>query len=468
MVLFRCLLIAFLVMPVAVHAESMRIALDSNDSVDLKLTVYNDNFAVVRDAREMVLPGGTYELEYQGISESVDPTTVTVTSSKTGLSIIEQNYRFDLLSRSALLEKFIGRKLKYSRSVLHDGAYEKVLREGTLLSSNPEVVRFGDVIEIDPEGTISLPYLPEDMSMKPSLLWLLENKLAGKQTILTTYVTGDVSWSADHVATLSEDESSMDVTTWVTVRNESGIDYSNASLQLIAGTVNRVASPAPVTPRMVGRMDFQMAEMSASALPVEESFFEYHRYTIPGRTTLQNRQLKQLKLMETSGLVVTKRYVLKSDVMRHQAGETQKQRFDVALEFTSDTEQPFPAGRMRVFAEEVGGAPQLIGEDMLAHTPTDEGVSVTVGKAFDLSAERTQTSYRRVGDRAMDIEYRIDVANHKSEAVTVRLQEKVAGNWRLLKETVDSVKVDSTTFQYDLDLGRNDEATVTYSVRLSW
>ena len=138
--MIRRIIFGLLVAPLFAQAQTSHLVLESGDTSDLMVTVYEGNFAVVNDSRDIVLPQGTYELEYRGIARDVDPTSVIVTSSKAGLRIIEQNYRFDLLNKSALLERFIGRKLKYSRSVLQGTTYEKVLREGTLLSINPEVV----------------------------------------------------------------------------------------------------------------------------------------------------------------------------------------------------------------------------------------------------------------------------------------------------------------------------------------
>ncbi len=446
----------------SVYAETSHLVLEAEDSTDTRLTVYNGNYAVVRDTRMVVLPVGTYEVEYRGIARDIDPSSVIVDSSKAGISIIEQNYRFDLVNKSSLLQRFIGRKLKYSRSMLQGTTYEKVLREGTLLSIDPAVVQFGDEIEIEPEGVISLPYFPEDLASEPTLVWLLENKLAGNQSLSITYLTNNISWHADHVAVLSRDQASMDVTSWVTLSNRSGVTFGEAGLQLVAGEVNRVSAPPPGSAR--GKLAFGLAE----AAPTRESLLDYHLYTVPGRTTLTNNQLKQLKLLKADGINVLRRYVLTSEAMRHPMPEPQTLRFDVVLDFVNDALQPLPAGRMRVYSSDQAGIPQLVGEDRVGHIAVDAEVTVKLGKAFDLSARRTQTDLDRVGDRVVDVSYRVDVSNHKPEAVSVRLEERVTGDWRVLKESHKGVKSDSTKLTYDLDLEAGAEEAVAYTVRVRW
>jgi hypothetical protein len=458
----RRIIILLFSVPVVANAETSHMILESSADTLMQLTVYESNFAIVRDSRNVVLPVGTYELEFQGIARDIDPTSVMVSSSKTGLRVIEQNYRFDLLNKETLLERFLGRKLKYSRTVLQGTTYEKVLREGVLLSTNPEVVKFGDEIEIEPEGIISLPYFPEDLTTEPTLVWLLENKLSGPQNVTATYITSNVSWHTDYVANLSVDETELDISAWVTVNNNSGKTYENTELRLVSGQINRSE------PQFDQARSFGVAKMAESSMPSSENFFEYHQYNIHGKTTLQNHELKQLKLMEVSRVNVDKTYVLQSEVYRHQMPEPVESKFDVVLNFTNVAEQPLPMGRFRVFAANSEGTPQLAGEDRIAHTPVDGKLSVKLGKAFDISAKRTQTVYKRVGDRGLEVGYRIDVKNHKTVPVTVELRERVQGAWRLMKESEKSKKVDSATRVYSLDLGKSEEVSLSYTVRMNW
>ncbi|MDA0789195.1 MAG: hypothetical protein O2780_07030 [Proteobacteria bacterium] len=451
-----------MLMPLMAMAETNRITLDRGEQDRVSLTVYNDNFAIMRDSRTLVLPTGTYHLDFRGVARDIEPSTVSVTSSKDGLRIIEQNYQFDLLNKSSLLQRFIGMKLKYSRSFLQNSTYEKVLREGTLLSVDPEVVQFGDEVEIEPEGTISLPYLPSDLSTMPSLRWLLENKLEGSQTLTATYLTRNINWQADHVGTLSPDETSMMIYTWVTIENHSGTDYHNAALKLIAGSVNR----APV--QKMQAQNLRQAFDIAESAPAREDFFEYHLYDIPGRTSLRNNHQKQLKLMEPTALAVQKRYVLRTEPIRYQMPEPVSGRFDVVLSFTNKVMEPLPAGTIRVYAEDQRGLVHLVGEDRLAHLPVDGAASITLGKAFDLTADRRQSLFRKVSDRSVDVSYEVEVHNHKDEPVVVEVEEKLHGSWRLLSESHESDQPDSTTLRFALPLEAGQKQTIAYAVRMEW
>ena len=203
-------------------------------------------------------------------------------------------------------------------------------------------------------------------------------------------------------------------------------------------------------------------------LPTRQDFFEYHEYDVNGRTTLRDNEQKQLKLMEALHIDVEKSYVLRSEALRHQMSDPVEHKFDVVLKFENDTQQPLPAGRIRVFKANSQGSPQLAGEDRIGHVPVDDEVEITLGKAFDLTAEKRQTEFRRVGDRALEIGHRVVVQNHKDEPVVVHLHEKIHGDWRVVKESHKGEKTDSSTLAYTLSLGKSERQTVTYSVRLRW
>ncbi|HAK52690.1 MAG TPA: hypothetical protein DCM54_12430 [Gammaproteobacteria bacterium] len=299
---------------------------------------------------------------------------------------------------------------------------------------------------------------------------MLDNKLSGEQNVMTTYLTNNVSWHADFIATLSGDESEIDLRTWVTIHNASGKTYTDSKVSLVSGQVNRVSNVVVtgVQPFQADRrMSLAKAE-SSMGLPTRQDFFEYHEYDVNGRTTLRDNEQKQLKLMEALHIDVEKSYVLRSEALRHQMSDPVEHKFDVVLKFENDTQQPLPAGRIRVFKANSQGSPQLAGEDRIGHVPVDDEVEITLGKAFDLTAEKRQTEFRRVGDRALEIGHRVVVQNHKDEPVVVHLHEKIHGDWRVVKESHKGEKTDSSTLAYTLSLGKSERQTVTYSVRLRW
>lgn len=436
------------------------LALTAGDREDLALTVYRD-FAVIREVRRSVLPRGGNVIEFRQVANTVDPSSVTVeTGDGDGLTVISQTYKYDLLNKQSLLEHFIGSKLKYSRIVLEGTRYEKVLREGILLSTDPEIVQFGDEIEIEPQGVISLPYLPKGLYTSPTLVWRIDNRARGPQSVKTSYVAERIGWRADYLLVLNESESAFDLSAWVNVDNRSGLDYPEAALELVAGQVNRVRTE-PVTERD------RTARFAMAAEPEPEQLSDYYVYDMPGRVNLANNQTTQLRLMDASSIPVTKSYVLQSAVPINQMRTSQADRFDIRLSF-DNTLGPLPGGRVRTFKSDETGTARLLGEDTMPHTPSGETVEITIGKAFDLIAERTQTRFRRTGDRSSEIGYEIALRNRKDEKVTLVLHEKLFGDWVVIEQTEDGKRLDSTTQEYIVELDAGASRTFEYTVRVEY
>jgi hypothetical protein len=443
------------------------ISLSKKDQRQVDLTVYN-NFAVVREIRRTILPRGIVDVDYQDVPSTIDPTTVRATSvGKEDLFGIEQQtYHYDLLNRKSLLEHYIGRKLKYSRNIQENGTYERVLREGILLSIDPEIVKFGDEVEISPEGVISLPYIPEGLRTIPTLTWRINNRVKGVQSIETSYLAGGFSWDADYRLDLNSDETSGDLSVWVGVQNQSGADYDGADIHLVAGDVRRAEAPRPIIRPETAMMRMQSDKATG------QPFFEYYMYTMRGPVDLKNNEKKQFRLMSAENVRVTKSYVLTTEVGSRQIQEPIKNRFDVQFAFENTTGSglgtPLPKGKFRVFKSDSSGAPQLLGEDYLPHTSRAETASVTVGKAFDLMAEHTQTGYRRVGERGVEVGYKISLRNRKNHKVSVILNEKFYGDWSITQQSESGKRIDSTTEQFVLTLEPGSERSLTYTARIGY
>jgi hypothetical protein len=451
------------------YAQAEQVVVGEDSRTDLSITVYNNNFALVRETRASVLPRGLVEVEFQDVPKTIDPTSVTVKSLGKGrqFSVLEQNYQYDLLNKETLLSKFVGKKLKYSRTILEGASYEKILREGYLLAMSPEIVDFGDEIEIDPEGTITLSYVPEELISKPTLIWLLENEVSGSQLLETSYLANGISWQADYIMVLDDKASEFDLSAWVTMNNQSGARFRNAQIKLVAGDVNRVAAQARPEMYMEKRM---MASDMAGAR--EESLFEYHLYTMPRKTNLANNQTKQLKLMSAEDVGFTKDYILSTHVGNQRMAQSQTSKFDVKLNFDNRKKNnlgmPLPAGRVRVYQQDLSGALQLVGEDRVKHTPEDETVTLSVGKAFDLVAERKQTDYRRIGDRGVELSYQVTVRNHKKEKAMVTINEKLFGDWVISSESVKGEKIDVSIQQYKFSIEGGGTQSLDYTARITY
>lgn len=440
-------------------AAANRVEISASARSHLAMTVYNANLAVINDQRELSLPRGDIELEFSDIVMTVQPASVSVTSdSRNGFEVRLQNYRYDLINRESLLERFIGRKLKYSRSLLEDDNYELVLREGTLLSINPEVVKFGDVIEVEPEGTISLPYMPEDLKTVPTLVLVGENRRSGKQEISVRYHATEIGWEADYTLSLNQQ---AELVGWVTLRNGSGSDLRVDELSLVAGQVfHQAPSLRP-----------EMARMALSAEadgPVPQAVGDFHRYDIPGSFTVLKHDMTQLKLIDVAGISVDKSYRLTSQVQRYgnEAETRQSPVVIIAFENASRNELgvPLPAGTVRVY--ETGR--DFIGSARIPHTAAGQRVELETGRAFDLSAVRRQKEYRRLGDRSFEAGYEIEISNAGKAAAEVTLDEQHSGDWAVLEASQSGTKMDATTYRFTLKVPGEGSARLDYRVRVSW
>ncbi|MEX0940995.1 MAG: DUF4139 domain-containing protein [Pseudomonadales bacterium] len=461
---FNVLLWCFLASP------ALGLQLTTSDQKKVDLTVYKD-FVVVRDVRETVLPVGLISVEFQGIAETIDPGSVQVSSSggDNAFEVIEQTYEYDLLNKQSLLKRFIGHKLKYSRSILQDSSYEKILREGILLSIGPEIVKFGDMIEIEPEGVISLPYVPETLKTTPTLSWRVDNRQVGPQEIVTSYVAEGMGWYTDYRLTLDEAETAMDFSAWVNLRNETGVDYKEAAISVIAGKIRRVAMTPGEGKRGNARVDTAM--MMESQGPAQ-ALSDYYIYDLDRRVNLASHQTRQVKLMSAEGIAVEKKYISANQIITHRMPQASSGRFDIELNFVNGFRGspgvPLPAGRASVFKAGDDGVLQLLGEDRIPDVPSGEMVRLSIGQAFDLVIERTQTEFRRVSENSTRLTNEVVLRNRKDEDVTMIVREQFFGDWIIISQTEAGEKLDSVTQEFVVDVKAGATRTFTYTAEITF
>src|SRR5579862_2609703 len=292
----------------ASHSTSYSTSRD--DQTDLSVTVYNSDLALVRDVREIALPPGAFRLRFMDIAASVNPATVHFRSldNPGRLSVLEQNYEYDLLEPAKLLSKYVGRELTLLRARQVSGSTEWEEVKATLLAdNNGPVWKIGNEIVTGFNPTsIRFPQLPDNLYDRPTLLWTLENRGAAKQKVEASYLAARLSWSADYVLTVNRDENAADLDGWVTLVNNSGTEFQNARLQLVAGELNRVAPPEAAF-RAMDEMSIKGAA-NAPAPFQQEAFNEYHLYTLGRRTSVMNSESKQISLLDASGVGLRKTY----------------------------------------------------------------------------------------------------------------------------------------------------------------
>ncbi len=421
-----------------------------SDLRNVALTVYNNDLGLVREVRRVELPKGTFRLRYMDVPARIDPTTVHVRGLGAGdlLTVLEQNYEYDLLNPQKLLDRYVGREVTLVVRQLENNTERFVERKATLLSHNEggTVWRIDNQIVINPSitGEIRFPEIPENLIARPTLVWLLDSASAGAQDVESAYLTNGISWRADYVLAVNAQDNGGDLNGWVTINNQSGAGYRDAEINLIAGDVHR----APQTIR--SEEAFRTMEMAAKAPQQfeERAFFEYHLYRLQRRATVKDRETKQIGFLTASDLKLQKEYRLNGQAYYYRQqlapGEPLRDRVEVALTFKNETANhlgmPLPAGIVRVYKSDSQAGQQFIGEDRLEHTPKDESVRVRVGDAFDIVAERKQIDYRVLGPRLYEMEYEVVVRNHKKEPASITVNEPIGGDWQIIRYSYPAQK----------------------------
>ena len=448
-----------------------------NDQSDLSVTVYNSDLSLVRDVRDLSMPGGTFQLKFMDIAASVNPATVHMRSlnDPAQLSVLEQNYEYDLLDPAKLLQKYVGREVTLIRPGLRNAAGEQDEVKATLIAdNNGPVWKIGnDIVTGLGVGSIRFPEVPANLYDRPTLLWTLDNRGALKQKVEVSYLAGRLSWKADYVLNVSRDETKADLDGWVTLVNDSGTAFQNAHLQLVAGDLNRV----PVAAQLKAMQGFAREAVNAAAPAfAEEAFSEYHLYTLDRRTSVMNNETKQISLLNASNIPLLKTYEVDGRDYYYRSsmrtGAPVKDPVQVYYKFKNSDKSslgmPLPAGTMRIYQADARGETLFAGEDNIGHTPKDEEVSLHAGNAFDVVAERKETDYRASGGNNYEMEYEITLRNHKNIPITVLVNEPIGGDWEILNSTYKWTKTAAFAAQFSVPVDKDGTSVLKYRVHVHW
>ncbi len=469
----RLALAAVAISAVASSAGAQRVSQlqsTADERQEVSITVYNQNFGLVREVRDISFGTGRIALEFRDVSAQIQPETVHIKSlDRVGsLQVLEQNYQYDLLNPQKLLEKYVGRTIKVYRNNSNTGREEEY--EAEVLSVNQgTILRIGNEITYNFPGRFAFPEIPDNLIAKPTLVWLLESNRS-RQQVEVSYLSRNLNWKADYVLVLNEDDTESDLTGWVTLTNQSGASYENARLKLVAGDVQRVTG-------QIHRRDLDALRMAEAAAPqfTEEGFFEYHLYTLDRPTTLLQNEQKQVTLLEASGIHVDKRLIFYGAAQYYRGSYGQvvaNQKVGVYLDITNSEQNnlgmALPRGIVRVYKSDRSGAQQFIGEDQIDHTPRDERVRIKMGEAFDVVGDRRQMDYSVISSCVSESTWEINVRNHKDEAAEIQIVEPVGGDWEIISSSHEAVKLDAHTFRFTVDVAARGEVTVEYRVRVRW
>lgn len=433
------------------------------------VTIYNQNLALVKEGRELDLAEGYNQVKYQDVPSKINASSVILTDTKhNDTEVLEQTYEFDLVSQKKLLEKYVDEEITVFSAVDNDiKEYKGTLLsylDGVMLSSGGKIISVQDI------QSIEFPSLPDELITKPTLVWSIFSSQSGLRNVLTTYLTGGLTWKADYIAQVNADDSRVDLKGWTTINNTSGASYPNATLKLVAGDVNTVQQSRQkiYTDEVAAPM---MLEEGDGGGFEEESFFEYHLYTLGRKTNLKDNQQKQLSLLNANDVSVKKEFVYDSnkswDKVRVMLSTENSENKGLGM--------PLPKGVVRVYKQDSQGHLQFIGEDQIDHTPKDEEIEIFLGNAFDIVAEKKTTESSRSGNfldfggrcNYQDVE--IELRNHKEEDATVKVIEHYWGpvvevdnaNYEIEKE-------DEYTYIFRIPVSADGESTLTYKVQQCW
>ncbi|MGA8186225.1 MAG: DUF4139 domain-containing protein [Terriglobia bacterium] len=444
------------------------------DQQSLNLTVYNSNVALVRDVRNVRLPAGNLELRFADVASQIKPETVRIVSltAPKQWTVLEQDYRYDLLSPQKLLQFYVGKQVTLVRQVTENNSTKEVRMNATLLSDNNGLIwKVGDqIITGMPADHYVFPSLPPNLYSKPTLLWLLDNRSAGEKKLEADYITKSVDWNADYVLTLPSEAMVADLTSWITVKNSSGIDFRNTQLQLVAGQVHQAMQN--IMP-MAGRVMMMEAKAAAPGIS-QEGLSEYHLYTIQRPVTLPNNSSKQIAFVRASGIKVQKTYEINGQqsyfYSPYQGGQPTKEPVQAHLKFKNSEANslgvPLPEGVVRVYQADSKGRMQFAGEDRISHTPKDEELNLYIGNAFDVTAERKQTDFQRLGNNVYETAFQVTIRNHKKESITVDVNEPITGTWSVQQSNYKYEKTSAFSLRFRVPVAADGQSVLNYRVRV--
>ena len=447
-----------------------------NDQTDLSVTVYNSNIALVRDVRNLTVPNGLFRLKLMDIAATVNPATVHFRSlnEPDKLSVIEQNYEYDLLEPAKLLHKYVGKEVTLTRSYVENGSTKREDIKATLLAdNNGPVWKIGNDIVTGMYGeTYRFPEVPANLFDRPTLLMSLENSGSRKQQIEASYLAGNLSWNSDYVLTVGRDDKAADLDGWVTLVNNSGTAFHNARLQLVAGDLNRIqaAAAAPMA------RDMEMAKAMRVEQFAQENFSEYHLYALGRKTSVEDKETKQISLLQGSSIPVEKHFVVNGQNFyyhnQQNPGSPIKDNVMVFYKFRNDEKSglgmPMPAGNVRVYQKDSKGNILFVGEDRVDHTPKDEMLNIHIGTAFDVISERKQTDYKRIDTHTWEMEFEITLRNHKDTPITVEVNEPIGGDWEMINSSYKYTKTAAWAAQFNVPVAANGTSVLKYRIRAHW
>lgn len=429
----------------------------------VSMTIYNSNLALVEEVRTLDIPAGRQRLEFKDVSAAIRPETVALTAP--GVTIVEQNFDYDLLTPDKLMEKAVGRQVQIVRT--NPGTGAQTTETATVLAVNNGVVlKIGDRIEVLRDDGVPTRVIfdkvPENLRARPTLSVMVDSDTAGPRQARLSYLSTGLSWKADYVALFDEKANALDLQGWITLKNQSGTDFRDAETRLVAGNVHLIRSEGDYGDRR--RYPALVTGTNTGTGP--QALGDYYLYPLPGRTTIAQNQTKQIGFMEASGVAATKRYQYRA---QNFSTEEYPQSAKVVVRLADQALPALPKGVMRVYIRDATGEPKFVGESQIEHAAAGAEIPVPIGEAFDVTVQPSLEKNERVSKTRARYVMNYLIRNARSAPVTVEVVQ--GGLWRngkVLDETLKSRRIDASTLSWDVPVPANGETTLTFTVENSW
>ena len=432
----------------------------------LSVTIYNNDLALVQDVREIPIAAGRQKLEFKDVSAAIRPETVSLSAS--GLSVVEQNFDYDLLTPDKLMEKAVGQQVKIVRTNPGDG--KETTETATVLAANEGVVlKIGDRIEVLRDDGVPTRVIfdkvPETLRARPTLSVTVEADKAGPRAATLSYLTTGLSWKADYVAMFDEAKGALDLQGWITLGNTSGTAFENAETQLVAGKVNTLANNDGGYQQPIRAVRSAGTETGSG-----ERVADYYLYPLPQRTTIAANQTKQVGFLSAQGVTAKKVYEVRQGWFMSQDNP---EAATVAIQFSNarlaGLGNQLPAGVMRVYIRDKAGDPKFVGENAIDHTPAGSELSIRTGDAFDVTSQATVVGSSKVTKTRSRYEMKYLVRNARPEPVVVELRQEGLGRDAEVKaESLKSRRIDAHPLGWSVPVPANGETILTFSVETGW
>ncbi len=462
---------AFLSFPL--QAADNDIVVDNDKTVDMAISIYNNNLAFVKDTREVNLDKGYNRTAFVGVASQIRPETAMLFGS--GIKVIEQNYDYNLLTPQNILTESVGKTVK--TALYNEKTGETVFDTAKIIESSygVPILQFSYGIETNFPGRVIYESLPQNLRAKPTLVVDLENDKKSSKKLELAYLTNGVSWKADYIADITADDR-LNINGWITLKNESGVDYKDARVQVIAGNINQV-SAVSVMPRMMKAMGRAAMNVNYDAVETasvtQESFADYYLYNLPIRTSINNNQSKQVSLITKENVKFEREYKLTSPLylgLGMGENDFEKQNPDVIFKIenkaASNLGIPMPQGIMRFYENDSKGSLLFAGESNVQQTAVGEQMKLTTGKSFDIFAKGKVANVKSIAKDLTEADVEITLNNAKNEVVTVVFEQNFGGGWEIVSESIKGVKKSAHAMEWKVEVPAKGKTVLTYKVRL--